>query len=60
MIKLKKERYHICAALKNNKFKSPEAYSVIENNTPGEVFVDEPNNPRIAVVYSKGMEVIIY
>lgn len=55
MIKLKEERYYICTNLKNNKFKSPEAYSVIENNTPGEVFVDDSNNPRIAIVYSKGM-----
>lgn len=55
MIQLKKEYYYLCKKLKNSKFKSPEAYSVIEMYTPGVVFVDNITLPRIAIVYSQGM-----
>ncbi|MDF2547692.1 MAG: hypothetical protein K0R93_2590 [Anaerosolibacter sp.] len=51
---LSKDRYYkIDNLIRNNKF--PEAASVILKNNPGWVFVDNIDDPKSALIFSKGM-----
>ena len=34
----------------------PEALAVIEGSNPGWIFADDPNNPRTALVWARGIE----
>lgn len=56
MEKILKDDYHKIYKLLNEGIKYPEVISIIENNNPGVVFVDEINAPNTALVWNQGMK----
>ncbi|MEI5906886.1 GNAT family N-acetyltransferase [Bacillus spongiae] len=55
MIKMLARDYHKISTLLSDGIKYPEVISIIENNNPGAIFVDDISNPNTALVWNQGM-----
>lgn len=53
---LNKDRYYLINKILNKNIDNIEVKSVINNYNPGNIFVDDINNPKTAVIYSKGIQ----
>ncbi|MBD3920600.1 GNAT family N-acetyltransferase [Paenibacillus sp. PR3] len=56
MFELSRDQFYKAAPLLDYGHPHPEVQSILENNNPGWVFVDQPDAPRTAFVWSKGMQ----
>ena len=55
MKKILESDYHRISMLLSEGIKYPEVISIIERNNPGEIFVDDINEPNTALVWNQGM-----
>jgi RimJ/RimL family protein N-acetyltransferase len=55
MYELSRDQYYRAIPLLDNGHPHPEVQSILENNNPGWVFVDQADTPQTAFVWSKGM-----